>query len=132
MLPKMVCSEEFLVQITFPEFIDIQVSDTIFPIGGGKISEFASAVAADVYGIICGDCELGILIVGSVQGGGVGVKGALVVVGEYSVGPGLTMEVKRILMSLDFVFALVFVFAELAMILLLGLVGSRIWGSEEG
>jgi len=64
MLPKMVCSEELLVEIAFSEFVNIQVSDTIFPIGVGHISEFVSAVAADVYCrfVICGDCELGIWI----------------------------------------------------------------------
>jgi hypothetical protein len=63
MLPKMVCSEElFVVEITFSEIMDIQVSDTIFPIKGGNVSEFVSAVAADVYCrfVFCGDCELGI------------------------------------------------------------------------
>jgi len=69
-----------------------------------------------------------------VRGGGAGVKGALVVVGQYSAGPGLTTEVKRILMTLDFVFAPEFGVAELelAVILFFGLVGSTIWGSEIG
>jgi hypothetical protein len=64
MLPKMVCSEELLVEIAFSEFVDIQVSDTIFPIGIGNICEFSSTVAADVYCrfVICGDCELEIWI----------------------------------------------------------------------
>ena len=131
----MVCSEELLiVEMAFPEIVDIQVNDTIFPTGVGNIFEFGSTVAADVYGrfVICRDCELGIWIVRFVRGGGAGVKGALVVAGQYSTGPGLTMEVKRILMALDFVFALVFVVAELAVIRLFGLVGSRIWRSERG
>lgn len=63
---------------------------------------------------------------GFVRGGGAGVKGALVIVGQYSAGPGLTTRVKRILMTLEFVLALVIVVAELAVIRLFGLVGSRI------
>jgi len=65
-----------------------------------------------------------------VRSGSAGVKGALVVVGQYSAGPGLTTEVKRVLMTLDFVFAPEFGVAEWAVILFFGLVGSTIWGSE--
>ncbi len=110
------------------------MSDTIFPVGVGNIYEFGSTVAADFYGRfeICGDCELGIWVVGFVRGGGAGVKDALVVAGQYSAGPGLTTKVKRILMTLGFVFVLEFIVAELTMIRLFGLVGSRIWGSEAG
>lgn len=134
MLPKMGCSEKLLVQIAFSEIVDIQVSDTIFPTGVGNISKFGSTVAADIYSrfMIRVDCELGIWIVGFWRGGGAGVKDALVVAGQYSAGPGLMMEVKRILMTLGFVFVLELDIAELAVIRLFGLVGSGIWASKRG
>ena len=108
------------------------MSDTVFPIGVEDICDFGPTVTADVCGIfvICGDCELGIWILGFVRGGGSGVKSALVVASQYSAGPGLMMEVNGIFMTYDFVFALVSVVAVEASILLFGLVGSRIRGSE--
>lgn len=122
MLPKVVFSEELLVvEMAFSEIVGSQVRYTIFPIGIGNVWKFGSTVTADVYGssVICGDCELGIWLVGFMRGRGAGVECAFVIACRYSAGPVLMMEVNRILMAHDFVLAFVSVVTEKAGILLL-------------
>lgn len=84
-LPKMIGAEEFLGLVAFAEFVDVgKMGDPFIPVRVRLVSEFLSAIAADVDGgeLVGGRGELAVGVVGIGGNGGGGVEGALVGVGE--------------------------------------------------